>query len=93
MSKFVIYIKVEPFIKQWLIHSFGNPVVFPAQSIENSTIRRFTQKQPNAIPLPAGQDEVAIAIPDSKAKDPIIYNYLSTYGKKPWQNASTTLFA
>lgn len=51
-------------------------------SIENSTIRRFTQKQPNAIPLPAGQDEVAIAIPDSKAKDPIIYNYLSTYGKK-----------
>lgn len=32
MSKFVIYIKVEPFIKQWLIHSFGNPVVFPAQA-------------------------------------------------------------
>lgn len=82
MSKFVLYIKVEPFIKQWLIHSFGNPVVFPAQSIENSTIRRFTQKQPNDVPTPVGKDDVAIAIPDSKAKDPIIYNYLSAHGKK-----------
>lgn len=82
MSKFVLYIKVEPFIKQWLIHSFGNPVVFPAQSIENSTIRRFTQKQPNDVPTPVGEDDVAIAIPDSKAKDPIIYNYLSAHGKK-----------
>ena len=71
MSKFVVYIKVEPFVKQWLVHSFGNPVVFPAQSIENSTIRRFTQKQPAAVPEPPDEEDVAIAIPDSKAKDPL----------------------
>ena len=82
MSNFVVYIEVEPFIKEWLIHSFGNPVVFPAQSVENATIRRFTQKQPGAAPEPHADKEVAIAIPDSKAKDPMLYNYLGTHGKK-----------
>lgn len=82
MSKFVVYIKVEPFVKQWLVHSFGDPVVFPAQSIENSTIRRFTQKQPAAVPEPPDEEDVAIAIPDSKAKDPLLYNHLGQQGKK-----------
>lgn len=82
MSKFVVYIEVEPFIKEWLIHSFGNPVVFPPQSIENSTIRRFTQKQPGSVPEPQKDNEVAIAIPGSKAKDPMFYNYLGKHGKK-----------
>ena len=32
MSKFVIYLEVEPYMKQWLTNSFGDPVVFPASS-------------------------------------------------------------
>lgn len=82
MSQFITYIKLEPFIKQWLVHSFGNPVVFPVQSVENATIRRFTQKQPLSAPLPPDDDDVAVCIPDSKAKDPMTYNYLGPRGRK-----------
>ena len=32
MSKFVVYVEVEPYLKQWLTHSFGDPVEFPVNS-------------------------------------------------------------
>lgn len=82
MSQFVIYVHLEPFVKQWLVHSYGTPVVFPAQSIENSTIRRFTVKQPDGYVPTHSDDDIAIAIPDSKAKDPMVYNYLGLHGRK-----------
>ena len=45
MSKFVFYLKVKPFIKQWLTHHYGNPVTFPSRSAENACIRRFVGKR------------------------------------------------
>ncbi len=81
MSKFVIYVHFEPFVKQWLVNSYGNPVEFPSQSVENATIRRFTVKQPDVV-VPHEEDDLAIFIPDSKAKDPMIYNHLTKHGKK-----------
>ena len=61
MNKFLVYLHVEPYMKQWLIHSFGNPVEFPASSNENAVIRRFTQKQPtNLKPELPSADEIAI---------------------------------
>ena len=84
MSDYRVYLKVKPFIKEWLHYHFGNPVVFPAQSVENSTIRLFLTKQPeNVIPrLIPEDDEVAICIPDSKGKPVATYNYLGPRGKK-----------
>lgn len=82
MSQFVTYVKLEPFVKEWLVHSYGLPVRFPAQSVENATIRRFTQKQPQQAPPPPGEDTTPICIPDSKAKPPIVYNHLSPMGQR-----------
>lgn len=83
MSKFVIYLKLQPFIAQWLHHHYGNPVRFQPQSVENSTILQFTQR------LPAGQQPdvaadglTAVAIPDNEKKDPAVYNYLGRKGKE-----------
>lgn len=45
MSHIVFYIKLEPYLKQWLHNSLGNPVVFPPQSNENAVIRRFLRKR------------------------------------------------
>lgn len=82
MSDFSIYIKVKPFVRQWLIHHYGNPVEFPAQSVENATIRRFISKLPQGKqPLPCAEDEVSIRIPDSKQKPVLTYNYLGPHGK------------
>lgn len=82
MEKFLVYLKVKPFIKEWLTFHYGNPVTFPPQSAENATIRRFLTTQPrDEVPEIKSEDEVAVYIPDSKQKPVISYHYLGKYAK------------
>lgn len=81
MSKFVVYIRLEPFVRQWLEHAFGRPVVFPPHSVENATIRRFITRQPAAGPEPHADEDTAICIPDSKAKPAEYFNHLTLHGR------------
>ncbi len=82
MSNFCVYIKLKPFVKQWLVNALGNPVRFPSQSIENSTIHSFVIKLPkNAQPDMPGEDLTAICVPDSASKPAEYYNYLTPRGK------------
>ncbi len=84
MSQFCIYIKLKPYLKEWLVHSLGDPVRFPDHSNENAVIRTFLQRQPADIPAEINFDSkyTAIYIPDSKAKPAEYYNYISNSGKK-----------
>ena len=83
MSKFVVYLKLQPFVAQWLHHHFGNPVKFQPQSVENSTILQFTQKLPEGRqPDTAAEGLTAVCIPDNEKKDPATYNYLAPKGKE-----------
>lgn len=83
MSMYYVYIKVKPFVREWLYHHFGNPVVFPARSAENATIRRFLTRLPDGETPDTGSDgNVRVAIPDSKQKPVVTYNYLTPYGKE-----------
>lgn len=83
MSKFVVYLKLQPFVAQWLHHHFGNPVRFQPKSVENSTILQFTQRLPEgALPDTAAAELTAVCIPDNEKKDPGIYNYLGPKGKE-----------
>lgn len=83
MSQFVIYLRLQPFIAQWLRHHYGTPVRFQPHSIENSTILQFTQKLPEGRhPDTAADGLTAICIPDNGKKDPAIYNYLGVKGKE-----------
>lgn len=82
MSQFCIYIKLQPFVKEFLIHSLGNPIVFPPQSVENSTIHHFIDRLPKGrIPETSNDELTAICIPDSKTKPSATYNFLSPRGK------------
>ena len=93
MSKFLIYLHVEPYIRQWLIHSFGNPVEFPASSNVNEVIRWFSQKQPASLKhQKPSEDDVAICIPACKYKNPETYNYLSLQAKKALEESISDLF-
>lgn len=80
MSKFVIYLKLQPFVAQWLHHHYGDPVRFQPMSVENATILQFTQK------LPAGKEPdtsvqglTAVCIPDNEKKGS---RYLQLPGEK-----------
>lgn len=93
MKDFVVYIKLEKYLSQWLTHSLGHPVRFPSQSNENSVIRRFIQKlPPGQQPEMAFEGATAIVIPDSKAKDPATYNYLGPRAKEAVIEAIEDLF-
>ena len=81
MSQFVVYLKVKPFIAQWLAFHYGTPVRFPDQSAENACIRRFLTRQPGGIPKMQGEGEVAVCIPDSKQKPVITYNHLGIHAR------------
>jgi hypothetical protein len=77
MSQFLFYLRLEPYLKQWLQHALGNPVQFPAKSNENAIIRRFLTKRPEGSEPQTAQDDLtAIVIPDSKAKPPQYYNWV-----------------
>ena len=83
MSKFVVYLKLKPFVAQWLHHHYGCPVQFQPHSVENSTILQFTQKLPEGRkPDVAAPGLTAICIPDNEKKDPAVFNYLGTKGKE-----------
>jgi hypothetical protein len=93
MSNFCFYMKLEPYLAQWLVNRLGNPVRFPAQSNENAIIRRFVQRPPDgtAPDLP-GDGLIAVAIPDSKAKDPQYYHYMGVKAKRALAEAINDLF-
>lgn len=83
MSKYVVYLRLQPFVAQWLRHHYGSPVRFQSHSVENSTILQFTQKLPPGMqPDTAAEGLTPVCIPDNEKKDPATYNYLSPKGKE-----------
>ena len=81
MSIFVVYLKLKPFIVQWLTFHYGTPVRFPDQSAENACIRRFLTRQPTSMPAVCQPGEIAICIPDSKQKPVVTYNHLGSHAR------------
>ena len=93
MSKFLVYIKVEPYLRQWLQNSFGDPVEFPANSNENAVLRRFTSKRPGNInPEQPTEEMIGICIPASRYKNPETYNYMSESAKQALAESISDLF-
>ena len=93
MSKYVLYLKLQPFVSQFLRQALGDPVVFPPQSIENSTIHTFiTRLPPDKDPDVWREGMTAIAIPDSKTKPAEYYNYMTPRGKDAVAECCELLF-
>lgn len=93
MSQFCIYVELRPFVSQFLRHSLGDPIEFPPQSVENSTIHHFIDRLPaGRVPDTAGVELTAIAIPDSKTKPAATYNYMSPRGKEAVSQCCELLF-
>jgi len=84
MSDFVIYLRLEPYLTQWLIFNYGNPpIVFPKNSVENDVIEfgLTTKKDPKAVIDLPGEGMLAISLPYFKFKD-VRSNYMMTPSSK-----------
>lgn len=93
MSKFCIYVKFKEYLREWLRHKYGEVVTFPVSSNENAIIRCFIQRLPkDRQPELNDGSMTAIAIPDSTAKPPEMFNYIGERGKKAIREAVKDLF-
>lgn len=83
MSKYVIYVKLKPFVAQWAVHHFGSPVEFPPQSVGNARIVAVLKRRPEGVvPDVAADGLTPVCIPYSKQKDPESWNYVTPSGKR-----------
>ena len=68
VSEFVIYLKVEPYLAQWLHSHYGDPVVFPKNSTENDIIelglvtKKIAENEKETPDLPE-EGKIAISLP------------------------------
>lgn len=83
-SEKYIYLKVERYLKQYLTHHFGDPIVLPKDSPEQRILKTLLIKPPHWIDTDIPPEDfftddvfyVRLEIPYSKEKDPRVYSYL-----------------
>ncbi len=78
MEHYFVYIRLKPFIRQWVEHAFGRPVRFPARSPENAFLRRHVRlRPPGAVPDVDGDDLTPIVLPKQADRKVEFWNYLT----------------
>jgi hypothetical protein len=83
MSQFVVYIPLKPFIRQWAVRHFGQPVTFPPQSVGNARLIAVLRRRPEgAVPDLPAEGMTPVSIPYSKQKPPETWNWLTPSGKR-----------
>lgn len=81
-SNFMTYLKLEPYIAQWVAHEHGFPIKFPRGSIENDIIELGLKIREDDEPLDLpGEGKYPVVIPFFKYKDVMKFNYLSNSSK------------
>jgi len=88
MSEMTIHLKLQPWLKQWLVHEQGGePVSFQRNSTENDILFLSLVKLPEGCkPDMPGDDTVTILLPTFKKKDVRVYNHLTKHGKTMLRN-------
>ena len=77
-SNFKVYIRMEPYLAQWLAHKFGPfPIRFPKGSIENDIMEKGLIPLPKkATPDLPGKGKYPIILPFFRYKDVRFHNFL-----------------
>lgn len=94
MSEYVIYLKLDPYLAQWLLHEHGgSPVEFPKNSAENDVLELgLTTKPYLAVEIGPAENHVPIALPCFKHKDVRFYNYLPHKARRALAHCIRTRF-
>lgn len=79
MSRICLYIPLEDYLAQWLIHEHGGsvPVQFIRGSVESKILEVYLTHRPeDLLPEIGGEGKLAIAIPSFRNRPPEVFNYL-----------------
>lgn len=90
---YLVYLKMETFLREWLEWHYGNPVKFPDKSRENAVLRMVTRKRGAGEPPRLRVDgDAAITLPESKAHPPAVFHSLSERGEAAVREMVRDLF-
>ncbi|MBQ0072866.1 MAG: hypothetical protein KBT34_01585 [Prevotella sp.] len=93
MKEFYLYLSFKPYVQQWLVSTFGDPVRFPHHSKENAEIRRQACPLPDGcIPQTRKEGDVAIVIPSSSMRKADTYNYFTASAQEALKDMIGNLF-
>ena len=94
MSEIIIYLKLDPYLAQWLAHEHGGNVVeFPKNSTENDILELGLMRPPYfASANEPGKDKVPIGVPWFKSKNVRFNNYLSARSRRALAQCIRTRF-
>lgn len=86
MSNYCIYLKVPPYLEQWLRHDYWNPVTgrveFERGSNLHSILSTFLRKEPTGYVRGDVSELLPVEVPTFKGMNPDQHNYLGHEGKK-----------
>jgi hypothetical protein len=81
--EYYIYLKVQPYLAEFIKNSFGNPVKLDRDSPESRILRKFLSKTPDGqLPDTGENSNLTICIPWFKEMDKRVYNHLGNSAKK-----------
>ena len=83
MSEEIVYVKLDSYLAQWLVHEHGGtPVVFPKNSYENDVLEVSLSTRPkDAVDDETTEGKIPIAVPYFKNKNVRFNNYLPKNGQ------------
>ena len=86
MSCYSIYIKLPPYLDQWLRHDYWNPltsrVEFQRGSNTHAILSRFLRKEPKGYERGDVTGLLPVEVPTFKGLNPDQHNYLPPVGQK-----------
>ncbi|GAP73065.1 hypothetical protein SAMD00024442_6_19 [Candidatus Symbiothrix dinenymphae] len=91
--QYYIYLKTQPYLAEFVKHSFGNPVQLDRDSPESRIIREYITKLPANNQPDMGEDaNLAVQLPFFKEADPRVYNHLGVAAKSALVESFNQLF-
>lgn len=83
MEQHLIYVRLKPFLRQWVEHAFGRPVRFPARSPENAFLRHVVRLRPKGTRQETDTTDLTpIMLPDQSDHPVRCWNYIADTDKK-----------
>ena len=83
MESYIIYLDLDDYLIQWVSHEYGDPVVFPKNSMENDIIEMGLIRETPILPVYGPETwRVAIKLPIYKNKDVRKFHYLPLKSRK-----------
>lgn len=92
MNNVTVTIPMEGYLLEFAQKTFGNPARFPKDSPESRMLKRLLKPRPQTPDTEEPREGLRVIVPDSKDKNPNVYNYLGKFARLAIHASVSELF-